>query len=192
MSAINYITSIPIFQGAQGKYYVINGVKYHMRFPLDWALNHEAHYVPDCDANIKTGPVDCGNCKAYGSIRGVFVGYCSNCLRQYIEYGNDWRGHVSGLSIESTAEKDIWDTYPYMTNIPKAEIGDEEGADLTDHGITFEDLEAAIARAEEAREQDDEENEEEGEEEGENGGQTPKSVYTGSNEILDCDTDEEN
>ena len=42
-----------------------------------------------------SGPKGCGNCRKYGSIRGVFVGYCGTCLERY-EFIHDWRGNPSG------------------------------------------------------------------------------------------------
>jgi hypothetical protein len=46
----------------------------------------------------------------------------------------------------------IWQEYPYMYGIPKSEIGDEEGAEATDDGISMERLAEAILAAEQAEE----------------------------------------
>lgn len=54
-----------------------------------------------------------------------------------------------GLSLEMLEDSDMWAQYPYMSGVPKSAIGDEEGADLTDQGINLEELDAAIAAAEE-------------------------------------------
>ena len=58
-----------------GKYYILNGIKYHISFPLSYALSHKRG----------TGPEDCGNCAHFGSISSnkVFLGYCSNCSVSY-------------------------------------------------------------------------------------------------------------
>jgi hypothetical protein len=73
MSAAQFVESIAVFQGAQGKFYLVNGYKYHIRFPMDWAHNHKAfRLVGEVEFNDGSGPEHCGNCAAYGSIRGVF------------------------------------------------------------------------------------------------------------------------
>lgn len=46
-----------------------DGYKYVDTFPRDWLENEH----PKC------GPVNCSNCRTYGSINGIFVGYCLNC-----------------------------------------------------------------------------------------------------------------
>jgi len=54
-----------------------------------------------------------------------------------------------GLSIDLLKEKDLWRQYPYLCGIHKCWLGDEEAADLTDHGINLEQLCAAIDAAKE-------------------------------------------
>lgn len=154
MSATNFVTNIPVFEGAQGKYYIVNDKKYSVYFPIAWAHEHITFQIGEYED--KTGPEECGNCDTHGSIRGVFVGYCGNCLRNYHE-SNHWRGCLvaPGLPLELLEDSDMWAQYPYMSGIPKSAIGDEEGADLTDQGINLEQLDAAIAAAE-AREEDNE------------------------------------
>ncbi len=150
MSATQIIDNITIFQGAQGKYYVVNGKKYHIRFPMEWAHTHKAFkLLGEVDFNDGSGPEYCGNCDAYGSIRGVFVGYCSGCLENYIDT-NEPRGRLvaPGLSVGMLENDDIWHQYPYMYNVKKSEIGDEEGAEVTDNGINLERLAEAIASTE--------------------------------------------
>jgi hypothetical protein len=68
MSSEQFIISIPIYQGAQGEYYVIDDFKYHLRFPIDWAMNHKK--IQDAEYEVCAGPNECGNCATYGSIRG--------------------------------------------------------------------------------------------------------------------------
>lgn len=148
------ITRIPVFEGAQGKFYIVNNKKYSVYFPIAWAHEHITFEIGGVE--YETGPEACGNCDAYGSIRGVFVGYCGNCLQHY--HGSQyWRGCpvALGLSVEMLEDSDMWAQYPYMSGIPKSVIGDEEGADLTDQGVNLEELEAAIAAAEA---EDEEEN----------------------------------
>lgn len=146
MSATNFVTNIPVFEGAQGKYYIVNGKKYSVYFPIAWAHEHITFQIGDDEA--KSGPEECGNCDTYGSIRGVFVGYCSNCLWQYHD-SQYWRGCLvaPGLPVDMLRDSDIWAQYPYMSGIPKSAIGDEEGADLTDQGVNLEELNAAISAA---------------------------------------------
>ncbi len=156
MSAIQYCKSVAFFQGAQGKFYVVKGEKYHSRFPIEWAHNHMTFSKKVYDEETgeetayeeMTGPKNCGNCKAYGSIRGVFVGYCGNCLQNYLA-NNELRGQIvaPGLAVDILGNSDIWMQYPYMFGIRKSEIGDLEGAEVTDDGIDLDRLEAAILSA---------------------------------------------
>ena len=145
MSAIKLIESIPIYQGAQGKYYVYDEFKYHPRFPIDWAMNHRK--FQDGEYELGTGPKECGNCDAYGSIRGVFIGYCSGCLEHYSHLDDDYRGnnYAPGLPAYLLENEDIWLQYPYMYGVKKSEIGDEECADLTETNINLEQLHEEIA-----------------------------------------------
>jgi hypothetical protein len=157
MSAAQFVESIAVFQGAQGKFYLVNGHKYHIRFPMDWAHNHKAfRLVGEVEFNDGSGPEHCENCATHGSIRGVFIGYCGNCLQNYIDT-NEPRGRLvaPGLSVGMLENDDIWLQYPYMYNVPKSEIGDEEGTEVTDDGINLERLAEAI-RASEVSEEVDE------------------------------------
>jgi hypothetical protein len=62
---------------------------YHEKFPEAWAVNHEEG----------TGPGQCGNCADYGSVKGVFIGYCANCAL-YIYEGVRGRGFTGdGLEL---------------------------------------------------------------------------------------------
>lgn len=125
MSSSNYITSIPIFNGAQGKFYMINGIKYHICFPVQWAMNHLVFQVGDYAH--QSGPIECRNCESYGCIRGVFVGYCSNCLNEYLSHSKR-RGFnlFPGVIISHLDNERIWQQYPYMYGVDKSEIGDSE------------------------------------------------------------------
>ena len=53
-----------------------DGCKYYRNFPDYWMDNYEKG----------TGPKDCLNCEAYGTIEGVFVSYCSNCALYAYSY----------------------------------------------------------------------------------------------------------
>jgi hypothetical protein len=151
------VDTVTVYQGAQCKYYIVNGKKYHLRFPMEWAHTHKTFIINGGEYEHKSGPEDCGNCDLYGSIRGVFVGYCGNCLHNYIET-NEPRGRLvaPSLSVDMLENDDIWLQYPYMYNVPKSEIGDEVGAEVTDDGIILERLAEAIRASEVAEELDDE------------------------------------
>ena len=130
MSDINYITSIPLFKGVNCDYYLLNGHKYHLCFPIQWAMNHHKTFHDDESGSVHesaSGPADCENCKYYGSIKGVFVGYCSNCLRNYLDAGI-WRGVLiaPGSDINELQNLTLWTQYPYMYGIDKNSIGDNE------------------------------------------------------------------
>ena len=131
MSASNFVTAVPVFEGVQGRFYVVDGEKYCVYFPIAWAHTHITFYNKGFQQD--TGPKKCGNCKTYGSIRGVFVGYCSNCLKTY-HNSEFWRGCniVEGSSIEMMEENELWKQYPYLSGIQKYWLGDKEDDDLTD------------------------------------------------------------
>jgi len=81
--------------------YQIGSVKYHSRFPKEWAENH-------LDG---TGPEICGNCADYGSLNGVFIGYCVNCA-DYIYDGNRGNGlWGGGLDFDKDDGLSIYETY---------------------------------------------------------------------------------
>jgi hypothetical protein len=106
---------ITFYQGKQGKYYVIDGEKYDIHFPLYWALYHNdtnPEYPGEC-----AGPKSCVNCKDHGSINGVFVAYCSNCA--YYVFEETREGTIDGLTAAESLE-----TLSYMKDVPVTEIGD--------------------------------------------------------------------
>jgi hypothetical protein len=137
MSANQYICAVPIFQGNQGKYYIVDGYKYDIHFPLAWALDHHNHKPYYSEKKNKTyingsGPKKCGNCSLYGSIHYVFIGYCSNCLRDVY---HDKRGDHSvapGMSIGMLSECTLWQQYPYLNGIKISEIGDKIAEEETE------------------------------------------------------------
>lgn len=121
----SYVSSIPIFQGAQGKFYLLHGYKYHVCFPIEWALHH--------NNGSSCGPLACRNCQAYGTIRGVFVGYCGSCVENYKNFADIWRGnYMGGLDVNNLNSETIWRMYPYMFGVRKSQIGDEPGAIIED------------------------------------------------------------
>jgi hypothetical protein len=117
MSASNYVTSIPVFEDEEQdcKYYLVDGVKYHMRFPLEWALNHlRFHNTRNVISPIVTGPKGCPNCAYFGLHDGMFMGYCLNCLTQYELFGSP-RGCSKPKSAKYDSTNDILhEMYPYM------------------------------------------------------------------------------
>lgn len=127
MSAITFVASIPVFNGFQGKFYIVDDYKYHTRFPIEWALDHKTFITGKRNEYKETsGPKGCANCRAYGCIRGVFVGYCGTCLNHY-ENIQQWRGNpMGGWNINDLCEGSIIHMYPYMVGVKKSEIGDEE------------------------------------------------------------------
>jgi hypothetical protein len=75
--------------------YMIEQYKYAISFPKEWAMSH----LPG------TGPEQCGNCYDYGSVEGLFVGYCLNCAR-YDYNGERGPGMDTGAVTED-AEQDV-------------------------------------------------------------------------------------
>jgi hypothetical protein len=131
MFSAQYINSIHICKGNQGKFYVLDGIKYDINFPLVWALDHH-NYEPYYDEETNqtyingSGPNECDNCneEGIGSMNGVFIGYCSSCL-EHVYHGK--RGDYSvcpGLSIAIwLSDSYLWKKYPYMTGVKFEEIG---------------------------------------------------------------------
>jgi len=114
------ISTIEIFQGKQGKYYVLNGIKYDIHFPLHYAMNHDPEQSGCC------GPEMCLNCLHFGAIRGVIVGYCGNCSTTL----NNTRGEpiyqLQKFGDQEMDQEKFEEYLPHMKGVPLAEIGDEE------------------------------------------------------------------
>lgn len=108
-----------IYQGAQGDYYIIDGIKYDVHFPQEWAKDHKdfPQEHPYEDYLNTTGPEKCENCAFYGSLRGVFVGYCSNCAREY-EFTRG-RGFLFDY-----CQEEMWEKLEYMKGVRLNQIGD--------------------------------------------------------------------
>ncbi len=65
-----------------GEYiYTINNVVYSEYFPLEWALTPCVLDGFICGPG--TSPAHCTNCNYHQSVRGVFIGYCGNCVAEY-------------------------------------------------------------------------------------------------------------
>jgi hypothetical protein len=93
----------------QGKY-LYDYQWHHENFPQDWATCYQDG----------TGPSQCVNCADYGSINGVFIGYCANCAF-YVYKGSRGRGFM-GDGVECALEdvlgyKSVFDTYLKDVNI---------------------------------------------------------------------------
>jgi hypothetical protein len=102
-------------------YYEVDGELYAIQFPRQWALNHLDY----------TGPKNCMNCKYYGSWNGVFIGYCTNCAR---EYDTDRGNGFSDIGEEKPTDEFIRDLYyendysaknTYLKNVKPDDIGDK-------------------------------------------------------------------
>jgi len=83
---------------------------YHEKFPEAWAKCH----------NDGTGPGQCGNCADYGSVNGVFIGYCANCaVHDY--NGTRGRGFIDNgveLSDNDVLEiPSVFETYLEGVNV---------------------------------------------------------------------------
>ncbi len=119
VNIVNNQYHLPLIQGAQGKYYVVDGKKYDEHFPQAWALNHQA-CSGDYAGRTMSGPKLCQNCNTYGSINGVFVFYCANCTK-YV-FNGQRGGYI--ISSQDTTEGELWKQFPYMNCVTFDEIGD--------------------------------------------------------------------
>ena len=115
MSETYYIDSIAIVKGIQGMYYIVEGEKYDINFPLKWALcQNPIGEIPEIP-----GPKHCENCKTYGSINEVFVAYCKNCATIY-------NGEREGILGNAYVAREVLDSLSYMKGVSIADIGDTE------------------------------------------------------------------
>jgi hypothetical protein len=90
-----------------GDKYLYQGYWYHRNFPVMWALTHA----------IDSGPKDCMNCRDYGCVNGVFIGYCVNCA-EYLYDGERCRGFIdNGIEIDEYEYDSAFDTYLKGINI---------------------------------------------------------------------------
>jgi len=87
-----------------GERYLYDYQWYHERFPEEWAVCHEEG----------TGPGQCNNCANFGSVNGIFIGYCANCAA-YIYEGSRGRGFID-VGVENNDDSVLefpsaYDTY---------------------------------------------------------------------------------
>jgi len=97
---------------------------YHISFPKEWAVNNN---------NDETGPKCCLNCDCYGSINGIFIGYCVNCAQQVYK-GSRGRGFIDiGVEIDydDVYGDSVFDTYLKDVDIWAIEPIDEEEKEKT-------------------------------------------------------------
>ena len=124
--------SAPIIkQGAQGEYYEVGRCKYTGTFPYEWATNHKS--LGDC--GYPSGPEWCGNCRDYGSINGVFVFYCANCVNVYDDIIHPKRNDYL-YSADLATDEELWVACPYMRGIPRSQIGDKVAEKVENQELT--------------------------------------------------------
>jgi len=114
-----------------GDKYLLDGVWYHHRFPMAWAIDHVEG----------TGPVDCNNCACFGSVNDIFIGYCANCADYQYE-GKRGRGFM-GEGVEFSDESvmgfpSAFDTYLKGVDIAAIESIDDAHMDGT-HDHDYDD-----------------------------------------------------
>ena len=110
-------TKPTLFEGYQGKYYMVDGEKYDEHFPYEWATNHLSHQT----FHDGSGPLNCRNCKKYGSILTVFVGYCMDC------HNNIYKQTRPGIKdAVKTTISDFRMLLPYMKDVCFKNIGDRK------------------------------------------------------------------
>lgn len=102
-------------------YKFINNTKYLISFPDDWISN--TYYG--------TGPNHCINCKNYGSIYDIFIGYCGNCSQHIynFERGDGFEVYASELILENNytfceyIEREKFNIINYLENKKKITLG---------------------------------------------------------------------
>jgi hypothetical protein len=94
-----------------GAYYAYEGIVYIGTFPEEWATNH----WPD------TGPHECGNCFHWGSVRNVFIGYCTNCA-DHVYNGCRGRGFIDVATESENIYLSVFNTYLKDINVDNINI----------------------------------------------------------------------
>ena len=117
-----------MYQTRSGKFiYVIDNVVYSEYFPIEWALSHlKVEY--ELDGEMVTyimGPGttrhNCGNCNYFGSLHGVFLGYCANCAKDYnYTRGN---GFIDQGVIYYGDEEDVLPQATYLSGLDLTTLG---------------------------------------------------------------------
>ena len=102
-----------------GERYLYDYQWYHAKFPEEWATCHKEG----------TGPGQCNNCADYGSINGIFIGYCANCA-MYVYEGSRGRGFID-VGVEFNDNNvlgcaSVFDTYLKDVDIHSIEPIDSE------------------------------------------------------------------
>jgi len=95
-------------------YKFINNTKYLNTFPDDWI----------CNTYYGTGPNHCINCKNYGSIDNIFIGYCANCCQHIynFERGEGFEVSATELILENSCtfceyiEREKFNIIAYLEN----------------------------------------------------------------------------
>jgi hypothetical protein len=88
------LSCIPVIKCERGPFYLVDGFKYHLNFPLAWATNHLSW---EKNTNVISGPKFCENCKNTGCVQGVFVCYCLNC--QQLIYNGKRMTPIDGIEV---------------------------------------------------------------------------------------------
>jgi hypothetical protein len=77
MSSTN-LQCIPIITDHNKRFYLLDGFRYHLNFPLAWAMNHKNW---EKNPDVYSGPKMCSSCRTTGCLNDVFVCYCFNCQK---------------------------------------------------------------------------------------------------------------
>ena len=157
MSRLSAGARLPLIQGRQGRYYIVDGFKYDEHFPQEWATNHLSIPSFNDDSIIASGPKACNNCRTYGTVNDVFVGYCGNCVA-YIYNDKSRGGFDCCVDIKNDiTEETLWCEYKYMNGVKFNEIGDsddtfnEHDVSVNEQGDKYEDIEYATMQKYEQR-----------------------------------------
>jgi len=107
-----------IIKGLQGDYYEVDGFKYTATFPYNWAIDHKW-----LDVDCGSGPKNCCNCRSNGSIHGVFVYYCLNCVTYIYNGVTADKRHAPYCCFVCNSDEELWKACPYMQGIHRSQIG---------------------------------------------------------------------
>ncbi len=98
--------------------YELHGIKYHLNFPIAWALDHKVFQLNDGRFH-GTGPLNCETCRTHMTIHDGFIGYCWNCLPFYYHSALLNRGDnfclKPGLYARQQGPITLLKTFPYMS-----------------------------------------------------------------------------
>lgn len=92
-------------------YKTVDDHKYFRCFPNKWIEEESLNNV---------GPRYCKNCKFYGSINDIFIGYCLNCANISLK-GKRGNGMLGNEILENSSEFDF-NKCPYMTPLEQIEL----------------------------------------------------------------------